>query len=141
MFAHFTCGAAPSRRLALVLSMAALTLAACGGGGDDVVVPDEEYVSWSSSANTVRVLDWNNEAFAVRRDNGQVARYSDDLLLTGLMVIGTTVYYNSAPIGSVTYATAVSGARITDFTCTNGRELDITVTGSGNGAVWTWRCV
>jgi hypothetical protein len=41
----------------------------------------------------------------------------------------------------VTYTTATTGARIVDFTCNDGREMDITVTGSGNSASWSFRCV
>lgn len=137
MSAHSTRGRRP---LLAAWAAAALMVTACGGGGDEPL-PDTSYVSWTSSVNTVRILDWNNEAFAVRADTGQVARYSDDLLLNGLMVVGTTLYYNSAPIGAVTYTVAVNGSRITDFTCNNGRELDISVTGSGNTASYTWRCV
>ena len=142
MFKHTIRGRVPSRSLALLLSLAAAGLAACGGGGGGGdPLPDSAYISWRNNANDVIIKDWNNDAFAVRADTGQLARYSDDLLLNGLTVSGTTVFYNGAPIATVTYTTATNGMQITDFTCLNGRDLDITVTGSGNTAVWSHRCV
>lgn len=136
MSAHLTRGRWP---LLASLATAAL-ITACGGGGD-APLPDSAYISWRNSANDVVIKDWNNESFAVRRDTGQVARYSDDLVLNGLTVVGTGVFINSGQIASVTYTTATNGSQITDFTCTNGRGLAITVTGSGSTAVWSWRCM
>ncbi len=122
----------------LLAATTLLTLAACGGGEDGQPEPDSTYVSWSGSANDVVILDWNNERFAVRRDNRNVAFYNTDTVLNNLTVNSSAdVYWGSTRIGSVTYTTAVSGARIVDFTCLDGREMDITVT-SGS---WSYRCV
>jgi hypothetical protein len=130
-----------TRRLVLAAATMAAVLALSACGGEDAPLPDSSYISWTGSANGVRILDWNNEAFAVRTDTGAVARYSDDLILTGLTVSNANVFWNGGLVGSVTYTTATTGARIVDFTCNDGREMDITVTGSGNSASWSFRCV
>jgi hypothetical protein len=132
MSAYFTRGPAPTRRLALVLSMATITLAACGGSE-----PDETYSMWDSSANGVQIKDWDNESYAVRKDNEVVARYSDDLQLAGLTIPAADLLRNGVPIGRVVYTTAVNGNQITKFVCLNGLNLDIVVSGS----TWTYRCI
>jgi hypothetical protein len=123
------------RVIAAFSVLALLNLAACGGDGDEPL-PDSAYVSWTGSANGVVILDWNNERFAVRADNGNVASYADDRVLTGLTVLGNSVFWNGTRIGDVTYTTATTGARIVDFTCLDGRDMDITVS-SGS---WSYRC-
>ncbi len=128
------------RRLALSLCACAALLAACGGGGDDAPVPDEEYISWTNSVNDVVIKDWNNESFAVRKDTGLIARYSDDTLLLGLRVSGNSILYNGTVVGRVTYVVSTLGNQITDFTCANGLEMDIAVTGTGNAATWVYNC-
>jgi hypothetical protein len=121
------------------LAAAALAaLAACGGGDDDEPVPDSAYVTWTGSANGVVILDGNNERFSVRTDNRNVAFYDNDTILTGLTVNSSAdVFSGSTRIGSVTYTTATTGARIVDFTCLDGREMDIVM----SGGTWTYRCL
>jgi len=122
------------RHLAVVLSIAAVSLTACGGGGSE---PDETYSTWDRSANGVQIKDWDNESFAVRKDNSALARYSDDLQLAGLSVPGSELLRNGVAIGRVVYTTAVNGNQITKFVCLNSLNLDIVVTGN----TWTYRCM
>lgn len=128
---------APSIRTWAAMTAVVLSSAACSGG-DDEPLPDSAYVEWNASANGVVIKDWNNESFAVRVEDGVIARYSDDLMLNGLMAIGSSVYYNGNRIGTVTYTTSVNGGQITDFTCLNGLELDIMISSSDNS--WSYTC-
>lgn len=123
-----------SRFLAPALAAAAFSLAACGGGGTE---PDETYSMWSNSANGVQIKDWDNESYAVRKDNDAVARYRDDLQLNGLTVPVSEVLRNGVPIGRVVYTTSVNGNQITKLVCLNGLDMDIVVTDSG----WSHRCL
>ncbi len=123
---------------ATLAALALAALSACGGSDDPAPLPDSAYVSWSGSANTVVILDWNNERFAVRNDSRAVAFYDNDTVLTGLSVNSSAdVFSGATRIGSVTYTTATNGARIVDFTCLDGREMDIIMSGGS----WTYRCV
>ena len=78
----FTNGFKHARRLAPVLAVAAIGLAACGGGGEDGF-GGPEYVSWQNNANDTVILDWNNDRYAVRisfDDGHDTGLYSWDLL-------------------------------------------------------------
>lgn len=122
---------------ATIATLALASLVACGGG-DDEPLPDSAYISWTGSANGVVILDWNNERFAVRVDNRAVAFYDNDVVLTGLSVNGASnVFSGGVHIGRVSYTTATTGATIVDFTCLDGSEMDITL----SGGTWSYRCV
>ncbi len=128
----------PHRRTALTLALASAALAACGGGEDEGPLPDAEYVTWSNSANGVVIVDWNNERFAVLKDGGGLAHYTDDRVLNGMVVTGFSVRLNGVAIGTVTYATSTTGNQITDLSCLNGTEMDIVFASNGN---WSYRCL
>jgi hypothetical protein len=139
MFTNFIRAPAPSRRLALVLALAAGSLAACGGGGEGLE-PDSTYSDWTNNANGVVILDANNDRFAVRRDNDVLADYMTDTQLIGITVDDNGgIWYRGSQIGSVVSAPSASGGRIAAMRCLDGRSMDITFSASTN--TWTQRCV
>ena len=126
-------------RFVAALAASSGMLAACGGAEDaliDVPAPPS-YITWTGSGNGVVVKDHDNDNFAVRSDTGAIVFYTDNRMLTGLTVVGNSIMNNGVLIGSVTYTTSVTGSRITDMTCLNGLDLDITMTSSS----WSYRCV
>lgn len=115
------------RRLALVLSIAAASLAGCGGG-DDGTDP-ELYVSWENNANGTVIVDWNNDRYAVRRSDRVVVSLQDMKALTGMSVdVAAQVWASGVVVASVSPGLSTTGTTIAVFKCSGGRTLNITET-------------
>ncbi len=133
----FTNGFKHARRLAPVLAVAAIGLAACGGGGEDGF-GGPEYVSWQNNANDTVILDWNNDRYAVRISDRAVVSMMDKKALTGLSVNTSAELWDSGVrVGSVVAGVSTSGSTIAVFKCTNGRNLNISETST----TFSYACV
>lgn len=126
------------RRLAVVLSIAAAALTACGGEDGLLDDPNGPFVSWQNNANGTVILDSNNDRYAVRVSDRAVVSMQDNKALTGLTVNSNADLLDSGvKVGGVFPGTSTSGSTIAVFKCTNGRSLNISETST----TYNYSCV
>lgn len=94
------------------------------------------YTSWTGSANGTTIMDAASNQFAVYASTRDVIALTPNTILTGLTVnTSAQVLYNGSVIGTVSPVTSTSGSSITEFYCSAGSPMTITV-----GSTWSTSC-
>ncbi|RQS11612.1 hypothetical protein DIE06_27855 [Burkholderia sp. Bp8998] len=113
------------------------TSAGGGGGGTTAPAPSTDtYHTFSGSANGDVVMDAKNQPFKVRESDGQVVYASNNYLLNGVRISGSSVVIGGGTVGKLAFVNASSGGQIAAFICNNGSGLYFTLSGN----TYEWSC-